>query len=213
MQKIVHPYPGVAKGWDWADHKARGYIGGTDYKTYPGRNVTACATGTAYRISASEVSIRLVDGRRINYRELRSTWGTFPRQVRIGDRIGTTGLVRNGTSLWAHMDAQNVAGVRIDFERVFEKYLQQVARQERAAKLKAAQAERKRLVRLVAKYLNGRHLGARTGAVLTGIPGPVYWRMIQKWGRGNGFYKGSVNGAIDEATRATERELIKRISA
>jgi len=48
--------------------------------------------------------------------------------------------------------------------------------------------EAKRRVRIVATFLNAAGLGSTTTSNKDGIPGAVYWTLVQTWGRANGHY-------------------------
>jgi len=117
MVAIENPFAGYDIGYTWAQHKAdpRNLQGGTDYKVGPDRPVTAAADGYATKLSPSEVSIRYAAGHYITVRELKSTVGKFPRNVKRGETIGKTGLFRGGITRWPHID-RTVNGVRLAFE-------------------------------------------------------------------------------------------------
>lgn len=210
MERIVNPFKGIPVGWDWAEHKANGKIGGTDYKTYVGQSITSATRGTAYRMSNTWVAIRRADGVRVNYRELRTTSGTFPRTVNVGDKIGTAGATgAGGIKLWAHIDAQNVFGIRIPFEPLVKKYDKYVATQRAKAVKKARQAE----VRKIGRHLNAQKLGKKTAASVNGNPGPVYWWLVQAWGAREELFDRKVTGTPGPLTMKLERTLAKQIKA
>lgn len=171
--RIVNPFKGKRVGWTWADHKAHGKEGGTDYIVAPGKAVTAAADGIAHPAwdGLNGVTIVLPDGRSITSRENASIYGHLPRAVKIGQRIATSGRLG---SLWPHIDAA-VHGVRVPFEPLVH---------EPAAVPKASRSK----IKAVAAYLNRRGLGMKSAASSTGIPGPVFWRMVQTAGRRDGIY-------------------------
>lgn len=70
---------------------------------------------------------------------------------------------------------------------------------------------RKDEVRAVAKYLNALHLGKVTAAANDGIEGPLYWWLVQTWGRKNGAYPKSciIDGIPGKYTRAVETVVYK----
>lgn len=117
MVVIRNPWAGYEVGATWAWHKARGLGGGSDYKVPPGKPVRSPAAGRASLVhdGLNSVAVTLADGRSITLRENRSTHGTFPRTVAIGEQLATTGLVRAGVPRWPHIDA-TVRGVRVPFE-------------------------------------------------------------------------------------------------
>lgn len=51
-------------------------------------------------------------------------------------------------------------------------------------------SSRRAQVRLIAEYLNTHLGGPDTEAAKDGIPGPVYWMLVQTWGRAHGLYDG-----------------------
>lgn len=70
----------------------------------------------------------------------------------------------------------------------------------------------KREVRIVAGFLNARMGGDDTGAVKDGTPGPIYWRLVQEWGRKNGIYGPGfkIDGIVGPRTRQVEAVVLKR---
>ncbi|HEY4267083.1 MAG TPA: M23 family metallopeptidase [Galbitalea sp.] len=115
---IVNPFAGCTVGWSWAEHRAAGYEGGTDYIMYPPRQITAAADGVVRLVAAENgftpgkaIFLQLADGRSINYREVASTLVKSGAKVKRGQPIG----MPNKASRWPHIDA-TVGGVRVPFE-------------------------------------------------------------------------------------------------
>lgn len=116
---VENPFTGFQVGWTWAQHVAAGYEGGTDYIFYPtDGSITAAADGTV-RLAPGEngftpgdaIILTLTDGRTINYREVASHTGSFPRTVQRGDAVGEP----TDGGRWPHIDA-TVGGKRVPFE-------------------------------------------------------------------------------------------------
>lgn len=118
MIVIVNPFAGCAVGWDWGQHIAAGYHGGTDYIMYPPRKITAAADGVVTLVLGENgftpgkaIHLKLADGRTINYREVASPLVASGTKVTRGQAIGNP----NRASRWPHIDA-TVNGVRVPFE-------------------------------------------------------------------------------------------------
>lgn len=74
---------------------------------------------------------------------------------------------------------------------------------------------RRAQVRLIAGYLN-RSLGGRdTEAASDGIPGPLYWTLVQTWGRAHGLYPGKyvIDGVQGPQTRKVESAIYAKAKA
>lgn len=114
MTNVISPFHGYAVGWTWAQHRAAGYNGGTDYEVAPGHHVPSPATGVGRKVAdgLNSVEVEVADGRIFTIRELASYDGKYPRNVKQGEYLGVTG--RLGTK-WPHIDA-TVNGVRVPFE-------------------------------------------------------------------------------------------------
>jgi len=115
MVEIQNPFAGAAVGADFDWHRENGYQGGTDYKVGADEPIRAACAGVVHRMSESEIALDYGPSRFINYREVKKLIGTFPRTVKRGEIIGTTGNEWGGKVRWPHID-RTVAGVRVEFE-------------------------------------------------------------------------------------------------
>jgi hypothetical protein len=210
-EHIQNPFAGHEVGADWEWHARNGFVGGTDYKVAADKPITAPADGVARRLydSVNSIEITLPSGRKITLREVKAATGSFPRNVKRGERIGTTGLVRKGITRWPHIDA-TVKGKRVKFEAlIYTPKPKPAPKPKPKPKPESTRAK----VRRVARYLNRRHLGRRSTASITGArlargkrSSNYYW-MIQTAGRRDGLYprgKYVVNGIPGPRTRQLE---------
>jgi hypothetical protein len=64
-------------------------------------------------------------------------------------------------------------------------------------------------VRLIATYLNKHVAGPDTGAAKDGVPGPIYWYLVQTWGRAHGQYGPTfeIDGIPGPRSRAVEAKV------
>ena len=72
---IIHPFLGRAVGWTWQDHRAAGYLGGTDYKEGAGVPVIAAADGHLSYVGGivREIHLTLDDNRVIVSTDISTT--------------------------------------------------------------------------------------------------------------------------------------------
>ncbi|MDE2100155.1 MAG: hypothetical protein KGL39_23065 [Patescibacteria group bacterium] len=138
-----------------------------------------------------------------------------PRHVKQGEIIGHVGLERDGQRKAPHDGARwpGGRGTPAQAQAYVAKLAKaRAARERAAARAAAAQWKAARLaeVKRIASFLNGRsqYLGSpKTAASRNGIPGPLYYRLEQKYGRLKGLYDGPVNGINNAATRKVEAHL------
>lgn len=97
-------YLGITRGWDWAEHIANGYLGGTDIVWPRTVAVVAPVAGTVTK-TAHSVTITEPDGWRTVVLELAST-NLAKKTVKAGDPIGYRGK-------WPHFHSLTPAGVRV----------------------------------------------------------------------------------------------------
>lgn len=113
---VRNPWAGLPNIFTWAQHRAKGYLGGDDFKAAIGAVVTAGATGWATLLNDATraISIKTADGDSVVHMENKNYLGTFPRQVQLGEAIATVGLVRAGASYVRspHIHGVTAAGVR-----------------------------------------------------------------------------------------------------
>jgi hypothetical protein len=119
--EVTDPWEGVAVGADFDWHKQNGYDGGTDNKVGPDKPVYAATSGwaTAMHDVTNGVLIGMPSGAHVGQLENKKLTGKFPRQVKLGDQIAVTGLVRPNSKgkpvlRWPHTDWRKANGVRDD---------------------------------------------------------------------------------------------------
>jgi len=119
---VIDVFPGVPRGWGYAEHILRGYQGGTDVAvTASGTPVRAPATGRGVFVNYQSavdgnrhgsVTITLEDGRKVQIIELRPLTRQT-RQVVQGEIIGYT------SNLYPHFHGFTAAGKRVPIESFY----------------------------------------------------------------------------------------------
>jgi murein DD-endopeptidase MepM/ murein hydrolase activator NlpD len=113
MARIIHPWAGRTVIFNDAQHKAIGSPGGEDYAAHPKTQVIAAADGTLVYVGGPYNTLQLhVKGSRlvIEYKENLKIFGLAigqQKQVKLGDVIALTGLVRQGEVKAPHLDVND----------------------------------------------------------------------------------------------------------
>lgn len=120
MTLIINTLANYPVGWTWAQHKAAGYQGGTDYIVPAGTHIGSPVAGTASYAGRMADGNYMMDityavGRKITLRELNTVAFAGSRVVKIGDVIGTADAIK-----WVHIDA-TILGIRRQFEPLVTK--------------------------------------------------------------------------------------------
>jgi hypothetical protein len=145
------------------------------------------------------------------------------RHVKQDEIIGYVGMHREGEDKAPHDGARWPGGrgtpaqaqayvTRLEKAAAKKIAAKKKAAEKRAAAAKAAAAKRARKaeVKRIAAHLNTLAKTLKlptTAAVYNGIPGPLYYRLEQKYGRKYGLYDGKVTGVNNAATRKVDAHL------
>ncbi|MFD0560475.1 peptidase M23-like protein [Stackebrandtia endophytica] len=184
---FYNPFAGYPISDGWAEHVARGSLGGIDYPMSVGTTLPACGGGTVTNnpnngTGGYTVTIAHPNGYRSQYLHLSGFLLANGTVVSAGAAVGLSGGAAgapgsgSSTGPHCHWHMINPSGTRIN----------------------------------PLEFLGGGGGGGlpKTSTEQDGIPGPIFWKRVQNWVRIDAGYTGPIDGAPGPNTYAAMQRYL-----